>query len=102
MKMSKASEQDMNSALTLCTLLNQVEDGYYPGTEDDGNLFFDPDNYTHLRVFYDQAMACLRAAPGGIVRVVAGMHTILHNEILDPDADTLELHPRLISDTSNK
>lgn len=51
-----------------------------------------------LRHFYDLVDATLDKAPGYQGRVIGGMcYVILYdkNEIVDPEADTLELHPKL-------
>lgn len=100
MKMAKADEKDMDAAIKLTAILDNVEKGYYPpaATDEEGEdepTFFDEDDREHLKVFYDRVMACMESAPGGLLRVTWGFHTVMHNDIIDPNADTLELHPRL-------
>lgn len=101
MKMAKASEYEIDMALKLSSILNNVESGDYPMPIDDETdcedepTFFNPEDQEHLRVFYDRVMACMNAAPGGLFRVVGGFHTLMHNDIVDPNQDVLELHPRL-------
>jgi hypothetical protein len=99
MKMARASEQDMTMAMELAGLL---ESGYYPmpldgGDAEDEPSFFDQDDKNHLRVFYERVMALLERAPGGIFRVTGGFHTLMHNDIVDPDEAALEMSPRLKS-----
>lgn len=101
MKMAKADEKDINAAIKLAAILDDVDRGYYmhPESEDDDSdepTFFDKDDLDHLRAFHDRVMACMKAAPGGLFRVVWGFDTIMHNDICDPNADTLELHPRIV------
>lgn len=100
MKMARADKKDMDAALQLSAILQDVERGYYPSNPDNEDsetdpTFFDEDKKEHLRVFHDRVMACLKSAPGGIFRVIGGFHTIMHNDICDPDLDYLELHPRI-------
>jgi hypothetical protein len=100
MKMAKADKKDMDAALQLSAILQDVGSGYYPSSLDEEEseadpTFFDEDNREHLRAFYDRVMACVKSAPGGIFRVIGGFHTVMHNDICDPDLDYLELHPRI-------
>ena len=100
MEMAKASERDIEAAMELMGILTTVDSGYYPSKCDDAEgdpLFFDDDDKEHLAVFYARIKACMDRAPGFIGRVVGGMHTIMHNNILDPNDDCLALHPRLIA-----
>lgn len=99
MKMAKASERDIDAAGDAMSVLNDISSGYYPSRngEQDAPTFFDPDDRDHLRLFYDLINATLDAAPGWPGRVIGGMcYVILYhkNEIVDPDSDVLELHPR--------
>lgn len=101
MKMAKASENDIEQTLSLVGALEAISKGYYPSNPDtdaereDEPIFFDEDDPGHLRVFYDRVKARLDAAPGGIFRVVFGFVTMMSNNIVDPDLDHLELHPRI-------
>jgi hypothetical protein len=100
MKMAKASERDIEAAMELMGVLNTVDGGYYPSMDDDAEgdpTFFDEEDKAHLAVFYSRIKACMDRSPGFIGRVVGGMHTILHNDILDPNDDCLALHPRLLA-----
>lgn len=101
MKMAKATEEDMKAALLLLGILEDVDAGKFPRrTKLHG--FTDPDDFNeedpdHLRAFHDRVMTCVKMRPSGISRVIWGFQTILDNNILDPDKDVLELHPRLNS-----
>lgn len=98
MKMAKASSNDIEQTLSLCGLLESISKGYYPSTADseaDEPTFFDEDDPEHLRVFYDRVKACLDTAPGGVFRVAFGFSTLMSNNVVDPDLDHLELHPRI-------
>lgn len=99
MKMAKASERDIDAAGAAMSVLNDISSGYYPARDEEGDppLFFDEDDPAHLRLFYDLMKKSLDDAPGWPGRVIGGMcFVILYdaNRIVDPDADTLELHPR--------
>jgi hypothetical protein len=96
MKMAKADRDDINAAIDLAGLLSNVQDGYYPATDDESSpTFFDEDDHQHLRFFYDRVMELMNRASGGLFRVVGGFCTIMDNNVLDPDSDVVELHPRL-------
>jgi hypothetical protein len=101
MKMAKPSEQDIDAAGDLMALLNTLDRGYYPADEDQENAptFFDEEDPEHLRAFYDKVKATLDRAPGYQGRVIGGMCYVImwdKNEIVDPDSDTIDLHPKLV------
>lgn len=100
MKMARASEADIEAALELSGILENVEKGWYPSREDDPEdtpTFFDQDDPEHLKIFYDRVMDVVEK--GGLFRVVFGMAVVLdpRNELLDPDADTIEKHPKIVA-----
>lgn len=97
MKMAKASQMDLDTALKLLSILDAVDNGYVPtdGDGDDELEHFDRSNVAHLQAFYDQVQALLGRGTSGLSRVIWGFATILHNNVIDPDADTLEFHPRI-------
>lgn len=103
MKMAKASKRDIEAAGELMGILNGISNLFYPNIEngdDEESLRFDEDNPEHLRKFYDKVKATLDKSPGYPGRVIGGMcHVILwdKNEIVDPDSDVLDLHPKIIS-----
>jgi hypothetical protein len=99
MKMAKATEQDIDAAGKAMAVLQTIASRYYPGREgeEDAPTFFDADNPDHLRRFYEEVNATLDASPGWPGRVIGGMcYVILYpvNQIVAPDSDCLELHPR--------
>lgn len=101
MKMAKASERDIDAAGELMSLLHQIDRGDYPNLVEDAEVpeWFDEDNYEHLRAFYDAVKSTLDKAPGYPGRVIGGMcYVIMYdkNEIVDPDSDTLDLHPNIV------
>ncbi len=100
MKMAKATPKDLDAAIQLAGMIENVCQGYYPSNadpEDDDPMFFDADDHEHLRAFYDRVMEIVKPAPGGLHRVSGGLHTLLHNNIVDPAQDFIELHPRLVA-----
>lgn len=100
MKMAKASERDIDAAGNAMSILGDISGGYYPAGEVGDEVeptWFDPDNADHLRHFYDLINATLDKSPGWPGRVIGGMCYVIlfdKNQIVDPSADTLELHPR--------
>ena len=101
MKMAKASEKDIDAAGDAMSVLQDISSGYYPKRDGDEceDFRFDPEDPAHLRKFYDLMSATLDASPGWPGRVIGGMCYVIlfpENEILDPAADTLELHPQWV------
>lgn len=99
MRMAKASENDMEASILLLGVLNDIDSGQFPrginGKFDESAPdYFDEDDQIHLFALYNRIKYCLDIAPGGLTRVIAGFHTIAHNNILDPDDECLALHPR--------
>lgn len=99
MKMAKASERDIEAAGNFMSILDQIDRDDYPVVDDDevAQDHFDPDDYDHLRHFYDLVKSSLDCTPNWHGRVIGGMcYVILYdkNEIVDPASDVLELHPR--------
>jgi len=102
MKMAKATEQDMKSALRVLKVIEGAELGIHPGrVEDEENVdlkAFNEDDPEHIRAFYDEIMGCFRERASALGRVIWGMDTILHNNFLNPDVDHLALHSRFESE----
>lgn len=100
MKMAKASREDMDAANEIAGILDNVSSGYYPSSDDAPDsdpTFFDENDRAHLRFLYDRLTSCMERAPGGLFRVTGGFHTIMHNDVVNPDDDVLELHPRIVA-----
>lgn len=97
MKMAKASEADLDMALNLIGVLDDIEKGYFPHR-------FDPESEsiewldTQDSQQYDKLIDNLRRLlnRGSIGRVIMGMAVVCDpsNECIDPDADTIEHHPK--------
>lgn len=98
MKMAKASEADLNMALDLIGVLDQIERGYFPfqwgDQESETSEWID----TRDRDQYDRLIDNLRRLlnRGSIGRVIMGMAVVCdpQNECIDPDADCIEHHPK--------
>ena len=99
MKMAKASEADLEMAMELSQFVEELVDGYVPkqatdedDTDDTEWLDFD-DREQLERVI--KALTKI-AKKGSIFRVTFGMAVVCdpRNELLDPDSDVLELHPK--------
>ena len=98
MKMAKASEADLRMAMDLANVLDDIERGYFPSKfsddEDDGIEWID----TRNREQYERLVYSLKLLlnQGSISRVIWGMAVVCDpdNEAIDPDADTIEHHPK--------
>ena len=98
MKMAKASDTDLDMAMKLVNYLDSIERRQMPDdlSEDDESIewldYRDTDQYAKL---IDGL--CRLLNQGSISRVVFGMYVVCDpaNKCLDPDADTLEIHPEL-------
>ena len=92
LQMAKASNEDIEAAIELCSSIDEMRDGVMPGA--DGETPFDADDLGDcqraLKHLFKQCEA------GSLFRVVWGMSTLLNpaNKIVDPDANVLKLHPR--------
>lgn len=99
MRMAKASDKEIEQAIILAGVLDDVDRDQYPrGVDGEFNEndpdYFDEDDREHLKVFLDR----MKELSGGLFRVVFGFATLMNpaNELVDPDLDHLALHPRLI------
>ena len=94
MKMAKANENDLNAALEICRALESLEDGYLPSemTEDDDSVAYYADE--HAEKVVEHLIAISKRA--SLFRVCFGMTVLLdpQNELVDPEAGTLEAHPK--------
>lgn len=96
--MAKASQADLDMALDLISVLDDIERRYFP------SLFGDPDSEsiewidTCDRDQYARLIDNLRRLlnRGSIGRVIMGMAVVCdpENECIDPDADCIEHHPK--------
>lgn len=98
MKMARASKADLDAALDVSNIIEQLENGYMPSTDESDELErFDSDDREQCK----RALAAIldAAEKGSLFRVTFGMTVVLdpRNELLDPAADTLELHPKLVA-----
>jgi hypothetical protein len=97
MKMARASEADIEASLEILRHLEALERGFMPEVGDGDEIEWfapeDPDDCQRaLRAILDAS------AKGSIFRVVFGMAVVLdpRNELLDPGADTIEMHPKIV------
>ncbi|KVF22902.1 hypothetical protein WJ06_10105 [Burkholderia cepacia] len=96
--MARASKADLNAALDVSNVIEQLEKGWMPYADDSDKLErFDRDDANLCQ----RAIAAIldAASTGNLFRVTFGMTVVLdpRNELLDPAADTLELHPKLVA-----
>ncbi len=99
MKMAKASEADLEMAMTIANILDDIDRGYFPSKlasdEDSDEIeWLDTDDRDQYNRLIDGLQNVLRE--GSIFRVVWGMYVVCDpsNECIDPDADTIEHHPK--------
>ncbi|RQT08912.1 hypothetical protein DF035_00605 [Burkholderia contaminans] len=96
--MARASKADLDAALDVSNIIEQLEQGYMPSTNESDDLErFDSDDREQCQRAIGAILAA--AAKGSMFRVTFGMTVVLdpRNELLDPAADTLELHPKLVA-----
>ena len=97
MKMSKATEQDIDAAINLSSFIDSLNSGFVPESAlEDGcehELLHMNDGEQCCRIVESLVGICRK---GSVGRVVWGMEVICdpRNEVIDPDADTLEIHPK--------
>ena len=98
MKMAVAKPEEVERAMTLAGILDDVDEGQFPrsakGEFLDGDPdHFDEDDLEHLQAFYERVRGC-----GGLWRVVLGYAVLVdpQNKIVDPDKSYLDRHPRSI------
>ena len=98
MKMAKASQADLEMALDLISVLDDIERGRFPylfsDQEDEITEWLDSND----REQYDRLIDGLRNLlnRGSIGRVIMGMAVVCDpaNECIDPDAGCIEHHPK--------
>lgn len=101
MKMAKASDADIEMAMTLANVIDDIERGYFPtkfadiDDDPDESEWIDTDDREQYARLVDGLRRLL--CQGSLFRVVLGMAVICDpaNECIDPDAHTIELHPKL-------
>jgi hypothetical protein len=98
MKMARASEADIEAALKVCQIMDQLDKRYMPSDDDSEELeFFDRDDAEQCQTVIGMLLDA--TCDTSLFRVVFGMACVLdpRNELLDPDADTIEKHPKIIA-----
>lgn len=101
MKMAKASQADLDMALDVANVLDDIECGFFPtklqsdeDAESEQIEWIDTDD----RQQYERLIYGLKRLlnKGSIMRVIWGMAAVCDpsNECIDPDAHTIEHHPK--------
>jgi hypothetical protein len=95
LKTARASEQDLEVAQQISSFIEALEKGYMPEAAGSEAEFFDIDDPEQCQDVLRKLLEI--SAEGSIFRVTFGMLVVLDpaNKILDPDAETLELHPQV-------
>lgn len=98
MKMAKASEADLNMAMDISNVLDDIERGYFPRnlSDDPGSEeteWIDTSDQEQYAKLIDGLKRLLNQ--GSISRVIWGMAVVCDpaNKYIDPEADTIEHHP---------
>lgn len=97
MKMAKASPADFDTAYRVFQILDAAGGGSFrPQTDGDEWEDLDSDNPEHLRRFFTEIMDTMESNPSGLMRVIGCASTLLadSNQVVDPDKDYLDFHPR--------
>lgn len=99
MKMAKASEADINMAMDIANVLDDIDAGYFPSKlssdqDSEGIEWIDTDDREQYKLLIDGLRDLLNR--GSISRVIWGMAVVCDpsNECIDPGADTIEHHPK--------
>lgn len=96
LKMAKASQNDLNTALALANFIANLEQGYLPEpiATDLNEDCFDIDDSNICQKIVKALLDVTEK--GSIWRVIHGMTCVCDpaNDLIDPNADTLEIHPR--------
>lgn len=98
MKMARASEADLDAALEVTRILDDLLKRYMPSSgSDEGIVWFDQDDPEQCQIALSTLLDAARK--GSMFRVAFGMAVLLdpRNELLDPDADMLARHPKIVS-----
>lgn len=114
-KLANASEQDMDTALHIGGILNDLDDcnsrhrachirtlesiNNPDAEEEPENALedFDPEDGKHCKLFVERLLKLLDRSPGCLNRVLWGFSTVRSNGVLDLASDHLALHPDLIA-----
>lgn len=103
-RMAKADEADMDVAYRLYHLIDAIDRGYYPSSDEATDqetseipTWFDSENYDHLQHLHGVIAALADKATGSLPRVIGAASILLNpkNELIDPNDDCIELHPNL-------
>ena len=98
MKMAKASDADIEMAMTLANILDDIDRGYFPSKLADEDSEETEWIDTNDREQYARLVEGLQnvLGQGSIFRVIFGMAVVCdpRNECIDPDADCIEHHPK--------
>lgn len=98
MKMAKASQADLEMAMDLANVLEDIDRGYFPAKfsdpENEGIEWLRTDDTEQYARLVDGLQTLLDM--GSISRVVWGMAVVCDpaNECIDPDASTIDHHPK--------
>lgn len=96
--MAKASDADIEMAMTMANILDDIDRGYFPSKladkDSEETEWIDTDDREQYARLIEGLQKVL--GQGSIFRVVWGMAVVCdpRNECIDPDADCIEHHPK--------
>lgn len=94
MKMAKANEHDLTAALDISSAIESLHNGHLPDAMSNTDDIEYYDERKHAAAVIEHLLKITENA--SLFRVSFGMTVLLdpRNELVDPDADTLEVHPK--------
>lgn len=95
-RMAVANKADRDAAMTVATVMDSIEKGFMPADMDSDEDFFDIEDPIQCYAAMKFMLEATKNA--SLFRVAFGMDTILNpkNEVIDPDADHLCMHPKWV------
>lgn len=96
MEIARATEEDVEIAFDLHSLLNGIDYGHFPEVDDEWPDF-DESSKDDLHKFYQLVMENFRKRPSGLMRVLFAASCAMdeRNMLFDPKSDHLAFHPRI-------
>lgn len=94
MKIALTTEQDIRAAQDVLSALEALDSGYFPESWNEGEEFF-CDDAEHCLFAMNRLLDA--AGNGNTMRFLMNAVTLLDtkNNVVNPDSDILELHPRI-------
>jgi hypothetical protein len=99
MLLARATAADVEAGLRVTRILEDLEKRQFPDPDltSENTEWFDDDDADQCQRVVRMLLAAVQGV--NLFRVTFGMGVVLdpRNELLDPDADTLEKHPKIVA-----